>query len=182
MEPVWAAVSLDTPDRRVIKNAVMVHTVQNAEICVVTVVTVIGVITSTEVVQTDVSRGCLVINVIPLVFLVGMVQTAQTNVAYTVTAVTDLMGTVNLDVRLDGKEDTANKHVMGICMGRIVRKNVVLVCALNNVTTSMEHVYMDVTRDSMDLNVLKNVQTDRMDTTVNITVAAIVRSLEYVTE
>lgn len=41
---------------------------------------------------------------------------------------------------------------------------------------------MDVKRDSMDLNVLKNVQTDRMDTTVNITVAAIVRSLEYVTE
>lgn len=41
---------------------------------------------------------------------------------------------------------------------------------------------MDVTRDSMDLNVLKNVQTDRMDTTVNITVAAIVRCLEYVTE
>lgn len=38
-----------------------------------------------------------------------MVQTAQTNVAYTVTAVTDLMGTVNLDVRLDGKEDSANK-------------------------------------------------------------------------
>lgn len=33
-----------------------------------------------------------------------MVQTAQTNVAYTVTAVTDLMGTVNLDVRLDGRE------------------------------------------------------------------------------
>lgn len=47
------------------------------------------------------------------------------------------------------------QYVTEICMGRIVRKIVVLVCALNNVTPSMEHVYMDVKRDSMDLNVLK---------------------------
>lgn len=41
------------------------------------------------------------------VLLVGMVQTARTNVASTVTAATDLTGTVSLDVRLDGKEELA---------------------------------------------------------------------------
>lgn len=77
------------------------------------------------------------INVINPVLLVGMVQTARTNVASTVTAATDLTGTVSLDVRLDGKEELATMNVMEICMGSIVQRSVVLVLTLNNVTTLM---------------------------------------------
>lgn len=92
------------------------------------------------------------------------------------------MEPVSLDVSLVGKEDTANVSVVKICMGRIVQKNVVRVLTLNNATPLMELVWKDVTGDSRDLVVLKYVQTDRMDTTVTITVVAIARSLEYVTE
>lgn len=87
------------------------------------------------------------------------------------------MGTVNLDVRLDGKEDTVKMNVMGICMGSIVQRNVAHVWNLNNVTTLMELVWKDVTGDSMDLIVLKNVQMGRMDTTVMIPVALIAMCL-----
>lgn len=41
------------------------------------------------------------------VLLVGMVQTALTNVVQTATAVTDSMVTVSLTVSLDGKENNA---------------------------------------------------------------------------
>lgn len=86
-----------------------------------------------------------------------------------------------LDVRLDGKEELATMNVMEICMGSIVQRSVVLVLTLNNVTTLMGLVRIDVTGDSMDLVVLKNVQTDRMDTTVSRTVALIAKCLECVT-
>lgn len=61
------------------------------------------------------------INVIKYVLLVGMVQTALTNVVQTATAVIDSMGTVSLTVSLDGKENNAKMHVVEICMGLIVR-------------------------------------------------------------
>lgn len=43
-----------------------------------------------------------------------MVQAALTNVAQTATAVTDLMGTVSLDVLLGGEEDTAKMVQKGL--------------------------------------------------------------------
>lgn len=82
-----------------------------------------------------------------------------------------------MDVCLDGKEEPVKMNVVGICMGPIVQRNVAHVFALNNVTTLMELVWMDVTGDSMDLIVLKNVQTARMDTTVMIPVALIAMCL-----
>lgn len=87
------------------------------------------------------------------------------------------METVNLDVCLDGKEEPVKMNVVGICMGSIVQRNVAHVLALNNVTTLMELVWKDVTGDSMDLIVLKNVQTARMDTTAMVPVALIAMCL-----
>lgn len=40
---------------------------------------------------------------------------------------------------------------MVICMGSIVKKSMVRVLTLNNVTTLMGHVWKDVTGDSMAL-------------------------------
>uniref|UniRef100_K1R1S9 protein-tyrosine-phosphatase n=1 Tax=Magallana gigas TaxID=29159 RepID=K1R1S9_MAGGI len=87
------------------------------------------------------------------------------------------METVNLDVCLDGKEDPVKMNVVGICMGSIVQRNVAYVLALNNVTTLMGLVWKDVTGDSLDRIVLKNVQTARMDTTAMVHVALIAMCL-----
>lgn len=82
-----------------------------------------------------------------------------------------------MDVCLDGKEEPVKMNVVGICMGSIVQRNVAYVLALNNVTTLMGLVWKDVTGDSLDRIVLKNVQTARMDTTAMVPVALIAMCL-----